>query len=72
MAEIMKEICEADPKNLRKNFRVKNLLCTKCFSLFPGVEKVQSTMKPDNFMQLFWTFTGVPVCPKCFLYEPGT
>ena len=27
---------------------------------------VMSTAKPYNFMQLFWTFVGVPVWPKCF------
>ena len=40
-AEIMGKLCEVGPKSLRKNFWVKEIFFgTKCFLLFPGVEKV--------------------------------
>ena len=66
--EIMEKVCEVGPKNLRKNFGLKNLPRQVMFLVISGCRKsvVMSTPKPDTFMQLFWTFVGVPVWPKCF------
>ena len=66
-AEIMEEVCEVGPKNLWKNLQVEKRFSVRnvsCF--FPSVEKVMSTPKSDNFMQLFWAFVSVLVWPKCF------
>ena len=49
----MDEVCEAVPKNLRKNFRLKNFSRHEMFIVISRCRKilVMSTPKPDNFMQ---------------------
>ena len=56
----MEEICEVGPKNLAKNFRIKENSRHEMFLVISRYRKsvVMSTPKPDNFMQLF---VGVPV-----------
>ena len=69
----MEKVCEVGPKSLQNNFRVEKISRHKIFLVISRRRKslVMSTPKLDNFMQLFWTFVGVLVWPKCFLYEPG-
>ena len=53
----MEEVCEIGHKNCERIFGTEKLFSsTKSFSLFPGIETFSlfmSTLKPDNFMQLF-------------------
>ena len=65
----MEEGCEVGPKNLRKNFGVEEFFSARnVFGYLPVLKKLNmSTPKPDDFMQLFWKFVGVPVWPKWFL-----
>ena len=53
--EIMEKVYKVGPKNLRKNFRFKNFLGTKLVPVNSRCRKslIMSTLKPDNFMQLF-------------------
>ena len=61
----MEKVCEVGSKNLLNNYpRLTTFLGANCFSLF----LVMSTTKPDNFMELFWTFVGVLVWPRCSFY----
>ena len=64
----MEEVCEVGPKNLRKNFQLKNFSWHEMFLVISRCRKslVMSTPKPDNFIQLFWPFIALPVLPKCF------
>ena len=66
-AEIMEEICEVGPKNLRKNFGLINLSRHEMFLVISCCRKclVISTPKPDNFLQLLWTKC---LWAKCFYY----
>ena len=59
---------------LRKDFRSwRTFLGHEMFLVIFQCRKalVMSPPKPDSFMKLFWTFTGAPVWPRCFLYVPG-
>ena len=49
-------------------FGLKNFSHHEMFLVIARCRKslVMSTPKPDNFMQLFWTFGGVSMWPKCF------
>ena len=64
----MEEVCGVGPKNLPTNFRVEELFSAQFFSRCSRCRKslVMSTQKPDDFMQLFWTFVGEPAWQRCF------
>ena len=51
----MEEVYEVGPKNLRKNFQLKNFSWHEMFLVISRCRKslVMSTPKPDNFIQLF-------------------
>ena len=67
--EIMKEVCKFGPKNLRKNFRLKNFYRHEMFLvIFRCRKSLVLPPKSYNFMQLFWAFVDVPVRPK---HVPG-
>ena len=67
--EIMKEVCKFGPKNLRKNFRLKNFYRHEMFLVNSRCRKsLVMPPKSYNFMQLFWAFVDVPVRPK---HVPG-
>ena len=61
-------------KTCERTFELKNFSRHEMFHVMSGCRKslVMSTPKPDSLMQLFWTFVGVLVWPKCFLYVPGS
>lgn len=68
-AEIMEEVCEV-LKTYERIFGLKIFSRHKIFLVISWCRKgfVMLTPKPGSFMQLSWTFAGVLVWPKCFLY----
>ena len=64
----MAEVCGVGLKNLRTNFCVEELFSARNVSRYFLVKKNSSYIKiePDNFIQLFWRFVGVPVWPGYF------
>ena len=64
----MEKICRVGPKNLGTNFRVEELFSAQHVCYFPVSKNLgMSTPKPDNYMQLFWTFVCESVWHRCFL-----
>ena len=55
-------------KNCERIFGMKNFSQQIMFLVMSRCRKclVMSTLKPDDFMELFWTFFGVTVWPKYF------
>ena len=68
----MEEVCEVGFKNLKWIFGLKNFSRQELLLVISRCRKslLMSTPKPDNFMQLFWTFVDVLVWSKFFLYRP--
>ena len=63
----MEEECEVGPKNLRSNFRFKEIFLPRNVSHYlPMYTKL--IMSTSNFSLMC---VGIPVSPKAFLYLPG-
>ena len=69
----MEEVCEAGPKNLRKNFRAEEHFSAQNASRYFPLFKKRSYVNTETryFMQLFEHLLVCLYDLNVFLYEPG-
>ena len=67
----MEDVYVVGPKKLQKNFwSWRTFLGHEMFLVISFCRKSLAMSKPkaDNFMQLFWTFVGMLLWPRCVFF----